>query len=54
MYERRLCRRFIPPVVMDGITYYWIRWEDDFDVTILRESDIKMLNRNERLLYGKK
>jgi len=52
--DKRICKVYLPPVLMDGFKYYWIQWQDDLDVTIVENKDLKLLNRNGRLLYGKK
>jgi hypothetical protein len=39
---------------MEGVKYYWVQYQDDLDVSIVENKDLKLLDRNGRLLYGKR
>ena len=49
----RPCRVNLPPIFFrDRTKLYWIRFMDDDDVIVAKESDIKLI-KNGKLLYGK-
>lgn len=49
----RPCRVYLPPIFFrDGTKLYWIKFLDDQDVIVAKESDIQLI-KNGKLLYGK-
>jgi len=53
MVNKRVCRIYIPPMVAEGVKYYWVRYEDNLDVGIVSDKNLTLLGKNAKLLYGK-
>lgn len=52
-YNKRPCRLFEPKVDLEGKTYYWVKYlNDDYDVTVVPEEDLEILNKAGKVLFG--
>jgi hypothetical protein len=53
LFNKRVCRIFLPPLLPDKEMCYWVRYEDDLDVSIAPNKDLTLLGKNARILYGR-
>jgi hypothetical protein len=52
MVGKRVCKIYQPRIDIEGDECYWVQYQDDLDVSIVKKEDLKLLDRNGRLLYG--